>query len=632
MSNLLNNSLTGLLAAQAGLRTTANNTANVNTQGYARQRVEQNALPGQSVGRISLGNGVVVEGVERIYDDFLAAQLRESNGLERRFAAFNEFAQRVDGLLGDTENGISPALQNFFDQLQTVAFDATSIVNRDLLIAQGESLESRFQQFVDRIDGVNSELNRRITDLVSTVNSTTDAIARANDQIVAAGDSVSRDLIDQRERLLMTLSEIADISTSRAPNGAINVLLGNGQPLVLNTQSFNLEAERNEFDPTRLEVVHVVGSRRGVVSQQIKGGELGGLLAYRRDGLAQARRALGMVAYSLAETFNDQHARGVDLNGNPGGDFFRSQAPSIVSSTQNTGTGTLTATVADPSGVQARDYIFRFDGAAWQASDADTGAILPVSGSGSVVDPFVIDGMEFVAGGSPAANDRFMIRLASDAAREFSMALSDPATIAAARPLSVSVSLSNISDSQITPITIDNPANPSLFQPVNIVFDDPNNYRIFDSGGTDLTGPQAYTSGADITFNGWRLQISGAPVAGDTFAVTPTPAGTGDNGNVVELSGVRNKGFLDGGRTSISDTIGDMIATVGGATLQSAQNLSAQSALRQQLELDLENVAGVNLDEEAVNALRYQEAFMASSRLIAMADQLFLSLLQAVRS
>ena len=123
-----------------------------------------------------------------------------------------------------------------------------------------------------------------------------------------------------------------------------------------------------------------------------------------------------------------------------------------------------------------------------------------------------------------------------------------------------------------------------MSQQVDIIFDDPNNYRIYDSGGVDLTGPLAYTSGADITFNGWRTQISGAPVAGDTYIIAPNPAGTGDNGNAVDLTGVRTAGFMDGGRTSINDTIGDMIATVGGATLQSAQNLSAQSALRQQLE------------------------------------------------
>ena len=80
---------------------------------------------------------------------------------------------------------------------------------RDLLIAQGDSLEARFAQFVDRVDGISSEINRRITDFVSTINSTTDAIARTNDQIIAAGDGVSSDLLDQRERLLSTLSEIS---------------------------------------------------------------------------------------------------------------------------------------------------------------------------------------------------------------------------------------------------------------------------------------------------------------------------------------------------------------------------------------------------------------------------------------
>ena len=110
---------------------------------------------------------------------------------------------------------------------------------------------------------------------------------------------------------------------------------------MLDTQSFQLEVELNEFDPTKLEVAHVIGSRRDVVSQQINGGELGGLLTYRRDGLDQARRALGMVAYTLSESFNDQHARGVDLNGNLGGAFFNSQSPTVITSTQNTGTGSL---------------------------------------------------------------------------------------------------------------------------------------------------------------------------------------------------------------------------------------------------------------------------------------------------
>ena len=64
MSVLLNNALTGLLTAQAGLRTTSNNTSNVNTEGYSRQRVDQVSLPGQTVGKVSIGNGVVVNPVK----------------------------------------------------------------------------------------------------------------------------------------------------------------------------------------------------------------------------------------------------------------------------------------------------------------------------------------------------------------------------------------------------------------------------------------------------------------------------------------------------------------------------------------------------------------------------------------
>ena len=632
MSNLLNNSLTGLLAAQTGLRTTANNTANVNTEGYSRQRVEQSALPGQVVGNISIGNGVVVNGIDRIFDQFLSAQLRESNGLERRFGAFNEFAQRIDGLLGDTESGISPAMQNFFDQLQTISFDATSIVNRDLLIQQGESLEERFHQFVDRIDGINGEINRRLTDFVSNVNSLTAAIARTNEQIVAAGDTVSNDLVDQRDKLINSLSKLLDVRATPAPDGAINILVGNGRPLVLNTTAFTLDVEQNEFDPSRLEIVHVVGSRREVISQQIGGGDIGGLILYRRDGLDPAKRSLGMVAYSLSESFNSQHSRGIDLNGNLGGDFFRSQAPNVISSTNNTGAGTLSAVVADPSAVEARDYVFRFDGANWQVTDAVSGNLLPFTGTGTGVDPFVIEGMELVAGGAPAAGDRFIVRLASVAARNFVVEVSDPATIAAARPLGSSVSLANLSDANVSAVDVVDPTDANLLQQVDIIFDDPTTYRIYDSGGVDLTGPLAYASGADITFNGWRLQITGAPLAGDTYAIAQNPVGTGDNGNVVVLTGVRNAGFMDGGRTSVDDTIGDMIAIVGGATLQSQQNLAAQTALRQQLEVDLQNVSGVNLDEEAVNALRYQEAYLASSKMIALADALFTSLLNAVRN
>lgn len=630
MSVLLNNALTGLLAAQAGLRTTSNNTANVNTEGYSRQRINQAALPGQQIGAVSIGNGVVVSGVDRIIDQFLVDQMRVAGNLESHFLAFNEMSQRVDGVLGDTEFGVSPAIQNFFDQLQTVAHDPTSIVNRRLLLTQAESLEDRIHQLSEQLDGINLEINRRMTDAVATINTTAKAIARLNEQIVAAGDNAPNDLLDQRQLRINELSQLIDVVAVNTPDGAINLSIGNGRPLVLVNQQFDLAVQQDEFDPSRLQIAHILAGRTEEISNQISGGGLGGLLAFRRDALDPAQRELGLIAFGLTETFNQQHARGLDLNGSMGGDFFSSITPQTAASANNTGTAVLTASVGQPADVQPRDYELRLTGGGWQVTDATTGELLTMTGTGTGIDPFVIDGLEIVVGAGAAVGDRFQISLLGQAAATFGTAVTDPAAIAAARPVTSAVSLNNIGSATITGPTVLDATNPSLLQPVQIVFDDPSTYRILDSGGTDLTGPLAYTSGADITYNGWSVRIDGATIAGDTFTVSPNQAGSGDNGNVVELNLVRDLGFFNGGQKSVNDSIGDMVAAVGGATLQSAQNLAAQTALREQLELDVQSVSGVNLDEEAVNALRYQEAFMASSKIVAMADELFISILNMV--
>jgi flagellar hook-associated protein 1 FlgK len=630
VSVLLNNALTGLLAAQAGLRTTSNNTANVNTEGYSRQRINQVALPGQQVGSVSIGNGVVVDGVERIVDQFLVDQLRNAGNLEQHFLVFNELAQRVDGVLGDTEFGVSSAIQDFFDQLETVAHDPTSVVNRRLLLSQAGSLEDRINQLATQLKGVDLEINRRMTDAVATINTTTQAIARLNEQIVAYGDNPPNDLLDQRQLRIAELSELIDVVAIQTPDGAVNISIGNGRPLVLVNQSFQLEVVQDEFDPSRLQVSHVLAGRSEVISSQISGGALGGMLAFRRDALDPAQRELGLVAFGLTETFNQQHARGLDLNGEIAGSFFRAITPNASASANNSGTATVSADVGDAAAIEPRDYELRFNGGGWQVTDATTGELLSMTGSGTALDPFVIDGLEIVVTAGANNGDRFVVSPVREASAIFGVEITDPAKIGAGKPVTTAVSLQNVGSATISAATVQDATDPNLLQSVEIVFDDPTTFRIYDTIGTDLTGPLAYTSGADIVFNGWTVRIDGSVSAGDTFTVSPNPAGSGDNGNVVALSAVRDIGFFRGGQKSVNDAIGDMVAAVGGATLQSEQNLAAQGALRQQLELDVESVSGVNLDEEAVNALRYQEAFMASSKIVAMADELFISILNMV--
>ena len=115
------------------------------------------------------------------------------------------------------------------------------------------------------------------------------------------------------------------------------------------------------------------------------------------------------------------------------------------------------------------------------------------------------------------------------------------------------------------------------------------------------------------------------------FRVNPSSAGSGDNTNANALAAQFSEGFFNNGQFSVQELSAQLTTSVGSNVARSAAELDVQSAIRQQLELDLESVAGVNLEEEAVNMLRYQEAYLAASKMISVSNDLFQSIINAIR-
>ena len=124
--------------------------------------------------------------------------------------------------------------------------------------------------------------------------------------------------------------------------------------------------------------------------------------------------------------------------------------------------------------------------------------------------------------------------------------------------------------------------------------------------------------------------MSGQPQTGDRFTVSAAAAGSGDNRNMLALASVAQQGFFAGGTQSVNDVGADIIASVGATANRAANEVKIQQTLREQAEIDLENISGVNLDEEAANMLRYQQAYLAASKVISVADGLFQNLIQIV--
>jgi flagellar hook-associated protein 1 FlgK len=225
----------------------------------------------------------------------------------------------------------------------------------------------------------------------------------------------------------------------------------------------------------------------------------------------------------------------------------------------------------------------------------------------------------------PTDGDSFLIEPSRNVVRNMSLAIHDTSLIAAAAPMRTGSAAANTGNATVSAGVVNAPLDPNVRQPVSIVFTSPTTFDVIGAGGNP-TGV-AYTSGADITYNGWTVQISGAPAAGDTFTVGPNTNGIADNRNALALAGLQTAKTLAGGTTSFQGAYGQLTGTIGNTARQMDVAAQAQSAIAQRAEEAQQSVSGVNLDEEAANLLRYQQAYQAAAKTIQVATTLFDTLL-----
>jgi len=637
VATLLGIGTSALNANSRALATASNNIANVNTEGYSRQRVGFAERAPNGAGQIAIGSGVTVASVSRVYDGFVVEQVRTNNSSFSNFETLNEFSSQLDTLLADSNVGLSPAISGFFDSLQEVADDPSSTATRQVLLSESQSLVSRFEAINGRFETLNNAVNNDLSATVSDVNVIARAIAEVNDRIavVEGGSGVqSNGLRDQRDRLLFQLSEYTNVSTVEQPSGALNVFIGNGQSLVSGSFVQSLSVVSNSFDPTRLEIGYVSNGTTTNISNQIGGGRLGGLLEFRESILEPTRNTLGQIAIGVASQINDQHQLGQDLNGAPGGLFFNDLAGSsavILPNTNNAGSGNVATVVSDVNALTNSDYLLANNGVAYsltRLSDNTVTNLGSFPGSFAVVDGLTIS----LSSGTISNGDTFLIQPTVAATRDLSLQVSDVRQIAASTPIIGQSSSNNTGNASISPGIVNGPppANANLTQAVTITFNNPPTSYNVTGTGTGAPTNVAYTSGAAITYNGFTVEVRGVPAAGDVFTVSANTGGVGDNRNALLLASIQQQSGLNGGTSTISNVYGGLVAEVGTRTRESELNQAAQQTLLQQAQANRDSVSGVNLDEEIADLLRFQQSFQAAAQIISIADDLFQVLLGAV--
>jgi flagellar hook-associated protein 1 FlgK len=508
-----------------------------------------------------------------MFDTFLSEQVRSFTSQEQQLGTFSTYAKQVDNLLGSPELSLSSGLQGFFDAAQNVADDPTSIPARQVMLTEADTLAQRFNTLSTQLDAFNQQVNLNLESSVDEVNLLAKGIAELNQVIIeASGGSASsnpNDLLDKRDQLINELSALASVSVVEESNGAQNIFIGNGQALVVGTTYSTLDTAPNPSNPTQLDIVY--GAAGMSISGQLSGGKIGGLLSVRQEVIDPARAEIDSLAQGFVTAVNDQHAVGITLDGNAGGHFFEptgSPAPNA---------GNIRLAISDPRDIAVASAV----ATTTTATNTGTGSIslAAVDGSGAGFDPLT------------ALNTAVTFTYDATAKTYTVTYAGDTATIS--------------------------------YDPAT------------DSGTTiDLSALAApHTDFSGATKPPLTITLSGVPANTDSFTMTNSASGgftaVGDNRNALALAELQVSKVLNGGTQSFGDAYGVLVANVATRTHQADVGQQTQKSLLDQTNLRYQSVSGVNLDEEAADLIKYQQAYQAASQIITVSNTVFNSLINA---
>jgi flagellar hook-associated protein 1 len=639
---------TGLMAAQIGLSTTGHNIANANVEGYSRQMVLQGNAQPEATGGFFLGTGTTVTAIVRQYDDFLNKTLMNTQASQAEQNGYYAQISQIDNLLADSTSGLTPALQDFFKGVQDAASNPATDASRSALLSTANTLTARFRGMSERLTEIGEGVNAEITSTVSEVNSFASKIAQLNNDIAGLSADASRmpnDLLDQRDQLVRELNKLVKVNVEKGASNTLTVSVGTGQPLVIGNRSYELATQTSLTDIGRISIGYVAGDKVSPLpdASLMGGGSLGALLKFRNESLDQTKAQLGQVAAGLAAAFNAQHQLGQDRNGALGGNFFKDIEVAVGPDRRNSplNTAEIRGVIKDAGALTTSNYDLSYDGTNLVLKRESDGAATLITPYPQT-EPQVIDGIEYSITGNLVAGDHYQIRPTAEAASNIAVGLTDVGKIALAAPVTTNAPLSNTGNGKISAGVVNadflDPAN-TLNGTVTLTYDTaaggftgfPAAQDVVVKGGDGAsttypagTTPIPYVDGDTFTFGGISVAVTGTPGNNDTFSITaPNDGGTKDNRNGALLAGLQTKNILNNGKTTFQSGYAAMVNTVGNKAREVQIGGLAADAAAEQASNAYQSVVGVNLDEEAAELLRYQQAYQAAGKVMQIASQLF---------
>ena len=381
----LNTARTALSAQQRGVNVTGQNIANVNTDGYSRQRAEMTAVGGSTIPAFhstssGIGQGVDVTSVTRIRDAFLEGRAHVEHSTNGRLTVENETLEFVEQAFREPgTTGIQSLLSRMWAGWGDVANQPQDLAARTQVLQRLETLVGGFHATQASLDAQWSQTRENLDVVVQDVNAAAKSIAELNQAIKRANQSGTspNELTDRRDVLVMELADKVGATVRHGDFGVVDVIVG-GITLVAGNTASEIKAvgsivaaDTATVPPTDPPRIVTVTGNYGV---QV-GGSTAGQLNTLNTIVPGYRNKLDALAQELATAINGQHTTGYDLDGATGLPLLDSSLGPITASS-------IRVAITDPRQVAASAVAPGGTGAALDNDVADKISQLRLSATG----------------------------------------------------------------------------------------------------------------------------------------------------------------------------------------------------------------------------------------------------------
>jgi flagellar hook-associated protein 1 len=449
MADLLSTGISGVRTYQRALATVGNNIANVDTEGYNRQRLEVVENSSSGGGSLHIGNGARAIRVQRTYDNFVVESLRTSQSQLSKHEATLGYVTQLENILADKRLSLSTSMDGFFAAVQEVSISPSSVAARQNLLNVAEATVAQFASIGGQLKRVEQDSYvdmksqvEQMTQYAQQLSSINASLGRTNSL-----DKQPNELLDRRDSLIQDMSKVLRIKTVEKSNGVVDIHIGDvasGQYLVRGNEASTLGVQRSTSNPEQSMLVLDPHMSPQTVTQLV-GGSVAGISDFRDHSLTTLRNELDTLTQVFVGEVNAVHALGINAHGNFGGELFSLGNIYSVTPGLNQGTGFVTVSAVPDASVERLTMELTYSGSTKLWTLTDTNGTASVAGTTELS----LGGINVTLAGAPKDGDTFSLKSNKRPIDALELAIKDHSNIAAGGAVSVARASSNASATKI---------------------------------------------------------------------------------------------------------------------------------------------------------------------------------------